>query len=543
MDHVPHNEDGVGGMHVYMPWWLDNKKLDFPRGYHIEIGGGRRMPGVRLHRRHPQLHRHRSVGQPIAFGGYGKQLKDDYRRYYGATVELRRPRRDDPERGLLLRDRSDASSTSGASRCCASTGSGATTRYKQVEAHAGDLPRASSTRWAARRSRRCRRRRRATASRPAAGSSTSSACTRMGNDPSTSVLNSNCQAHDVKNLFVADGGPFVSQADKNCTWTILALSMRTSEYIADERKTGDAVSDHRIAGRRCRLHRRPRRWPRRFAWTEAEAAQAHEHAQAARAAAAQAGAPYKPKFFTAHEWATVRVLVDIIIPKDERSGSATDAGVPEFMDFIDRRPAGAADRDARRARLARPSSASSASTSASSTAPPRSARRCSTTSPGRSAPSPRFVARRRVLQQLPRPDRDRVLDHQDGHAGPAVHGQHVRRPNGRVPGRGAEEAGNHAGLMRSERGTRDAGRGSPGYRIRDTRLARPASRIPHTDSRLEPVLQRELEVPLRIGAAVRRRRDAPGVRVVVARHANLESGLPRFTWLKKFTDSKRTSSC
>lgn len=71
-----------------------------------------------------------------------------------------------------------------------------------------------------------------------------------------------------------------------------------------------------------------------LAWTEAEAAQAHEHAQAARSAAAKTGTPYKPKFFTAHEWATVRVLVDIIIPKDERSGSATDVGVPEFMDFI-----------------------------------------------------------------------------------------------------------------------------------------------------------------------------------------------------------------
>jgi len=69
-------------------------------------------------------------------------------------------------------------------------------------------------------------------------------------------------------------------------------------------------------------------------WTEAEAAQAHEHAQAARATAAQTGTPYKPKFFTPHEWATVRVLVDIIIPKDERSGSATDVGVPEFIDFI-----------------------------------------------------------------------------------------------------------------------------------------------------------------------------------------------------------------
>ncbi len=41
-----------------------------------------------------------------------------------------------------------------------------------------------------------------------------------------------------------------------------------------------------------------------------------------------------PQFFTPHEWSTVRILVDIIVPRDERSGSATDAGVPEFMDFI-----------------------------------------------------------------------------------------------------------------------------------------------------------------------------------------------------------------
>jgi len=60
--------------------------------------------------------------------------------------------------------------------------------------------------------------------------------TRMGDDPNTSVLNQYSQAHDCKNLFVVDGGPFVSQADKNPTWTILALSMRTSEYIVDQLK-------------------------------------------------------------------------------------------------------------------------------------------------------------------------------------------------------------------------------------------------------------------------------------------------------------------
>lgn len=50
--------------------------------------------------------------------------------------------------------------------------------------------------------------------------------------------------------------------------------------------------------------------------------------------ARRAPAPFRPKFLTAHEYATVGILVDLIIPKDARSGSATDAGVPQFMDFF-----------------------------------------------------------------------------------------------------------------------------------------------------------------------------------------------------------------
>jgi gluconate 2-dehydrogenase gamma chain len=69
-------------------------------------------------------------------------------------------------------------------------------------------------------------------------------------------------------------------------------------------------------------------------WTPAEAQQAQQHATHARAEAAKQAAPFKPKFFTAHEYATVTLLVDLIIPRDERSGSATDAGVPAFMDFM-----------------------------------------------------------------------------------------------------------------------------------------------------------------------------------------------------------------
>jgi len=68
-------------------------------------------------------------------------------------------------------------------------------------------------------------------------------------------------------------------------------------------------------------------------WTDAEAAQAAQAAKSTQAAK-RAGTAYKPKFFNAHEWATINVLVDIIIPKDERSGSATEAGVPVFMDFL-----------------------------------------------------------------------------------------------------------------------------------------------------------------------------------------------------------------
>lgn len=59
---------------------------------------------------------------------------------------------------------------------------------------------------------------------------------RMGNDSKTSALNKWSQAHDCKNVFCVDGGQFVSQADKNITWTILALSMRASEYIIDQMK-------------------------------------------------------------------------------------------------------------------------------------------------------------------------------------------------------------------------------------------------------------------------------------------------------------------
>src|SRR5204862_107269 len=67
-----------------------------------------------------------------------------------------------------------------------------------------------------------------------------------------------------------------------------------------------------------------------FPWTAESVREASARAREALAR----GTPYEPKQFTPHEWETVRVLVDLILPKDERSGSATEAGVPEFMDFM-----------------------------------------------------------------------------------------------------------------------------------------------------------------------------------------------------------------
>src|ERR1700758_475509 len=71
----PHNHDGVGGMHMYMPWWKFDRQNDFPRGYHIEFGGGRELPNVGMFNRL----NHREEG-------YGAKLKQRARQTYGTTI-------------------------------------------------------------------------------------------------------------------------------------------------------------------------------------------------------------------------------------------------------------------------------------------------------------------------------------------------------------------------------------------------------------------------------------------------------------------------
>ncbi|MEJ2077800.1 MAG: GMC family oxidoreductase [Acidobacteriota bacterium] len=230
METPRHNEDGVGGMHLYMPWWLDNRKLDFPRGYHIEFGGGLRVP---MYGFMSGIHRYNGRGRTTGGGGYGAQLKEDYRRYYGSMI------------GFAGRGETVARKDN----------------YCDIDPNVVDRYGIPVLRfhvtWSDHEYRQVRHMQRTfreiiqelggTPLSPIPPEDEGFGITkpgeiihevgtvRMGADPRTSVLNSFCQAHEVPNLFVTDGGPFVSQADKNPTWTILALAWRAAEYIVKKR--------------------------------------------------------------------------------------------------------------------------------------------------------------------------------------------------------------------------------------------------------------------------------------------------------------------
>ena len=232
MDRKRYNEDGVGGMHVYAPWWGNNKKLDFPRGYHIEFGGGMGMPIYGFSWGIENILK--GIKKEDA-GGYGASLKKDYRAIFGASVHM-------AGRGEAVAKRENYCKIDPAvvdkygipvlqfhtshseyeikqAKHMMETFSEILHAMGAIITHGQDNNAANN--WGLH----------------APGNIIHEAGTvRMGNDPKTSPLNKWSQAHDCKNLFCMDGGPFVSQADKNITWTILALSMRASEHLVDELK-------------------------------------------------------------------------------------------------------------------------------------------------------------------------------------------------------------------------------------------------------------------------------------------------------------------
>lgn len=236
MDRERFNEDASGSINVYGPWVLDNKKLDFPRGYHIEFGGGMGQPGYGFGGSAPAYNGKfpGRDGKTKQGGGYGASLKDDYRRFYGigfgmAGRGVGMARYDNyceinpnvvdkygiPVLQFHYKWNNDEINQAKHMQ----------ETFSRIIHEMGAIPTSREhgphDMWGL----------------EAPGRIIHEVGTaRMGDDKKKSVLNKWCQSHDCKNLFVVDGASHVQQSDKNATWTILALSMRTAEYILDQKK-------------------------------------------------------------------------------------------------------------------------------------------------------------------------------------------------------------------------------------------------------------------------------------------------------------------
>ena len=221
-----HNHDGVGGMHVYIPWWKFDRKNEFLRGYHMEIWGGQGMPGPG-----------EFDGVCTEFEGYGAALKQKCRTRYGTFIGI-------AGRGEMIPNQ----------HC-----------YCDIDPDVVDQWGIPALRfhwqWGENELRMARDMQETVRSiiETAGGTFFTTAVpngsppygiadggviihelgtARMGTSPKTSVLNKYCQAHDVKNLFVTDAASFVTNPDKNPTLTIMAFSWMASEYLLDQAKKG-----------------------------------------------------------------------------------------------------------------------------------------------------------------------------------------------------------------------------------------------------------------------------------------------------------------
>ncbi|MCB1066126.1 MAG: GMC family oxidoreductase [Verrucomicrobiae bacterium] len=225
----PHNDDGAGGSHFYSPWWLYGEqkagKLDFARGYHIEIGGTRRMPGG---------------GSPVPGnflkGLYGTKLKEEARRYYGSFI------------GLACRGEMIPNEHS----------------FAELDPDVKDKWGIPVMRWHWKWSDQelnmaTHAQRTFTEIIEAMGGTVQGGPNRegketilkggetihevggalMGSDAEKSVCNGWNQTHDVKNLFLCDASPFPSNADKNPTLTIMALAWRCADHLIEEAAKGN----------------------------------------------------------------------------------------------------------------------------------------------------------------------------------------------------------------------------------------------------------------------------------------------------------------
>ncbi|WP_432142649.1 GMC oxidoreductase [Streptomyces sp. bgisy084] len=217
------NDDGIFTPHIYVPWWLLNEQaaghLGFPRGYHIEPRGGRRMPPT-------------GIGGLISSSSatYGDAVRAEVRRKYGTTVTLigegeMIPNEDcfcelDP----MTKDKWGVPVLRFHWKWADSEIQQAMhmhETFNKVFRLLGGAPDNA-----------------AFAMPQGGGASHEVGGARMGTSPRNSVIDAYNRCWDVRNVFVLDGAAFASSPDKNPTLTILALAARSSDRIVELLKNG-----------------------------------------------------------------------------------------------------------------------------------------------------------------------------------------------------------------------------------------------------------------------------------------------------------------
>jgi len=228
LENLPaHNEDGAGGAHMYAPWWLYKEqlagKLGFARGYHIEFGGGRRQPGMGT----------ASGLEWLTGGSYGKKFKEDARRYYGSFVGF-------AGRGDMIPNEDSFCELDPAVkdkwgipvlRFHWKWSEHEIRQAAHMQQTFADIISAMGGRM--------RRKPEPDGAKAIANGGViihEVGGAIMGTDAAKSVTNQWSQTWDVPNLFLTDGAPFCSNADKNPTLTIMAQAWRAADRIVAELK-------------------------------------------------------------------------------------------------------------------------------------------------------------------------------------------------------------------------------------------------------------------------------------------------------------------
>lgn len=219
-----YNESGAHGLHAYIPFWLYQEqaagKLNFPRGYHVEIGGGFGEPGM---------------GGYDRLDGYGPELRTRVKQRYGASLGFTQRGEMIPNANSYCEIDTDTKDKFGIpvlkfSFAWSDHELGQVDQFQSAMRELIDQLGGEVT----------------SEPRPASELISTGGeiihevgTARMGDSASDSVLDKFNRTWDVDNLYVVDGAAFCSKAHKNPTITILALSMRASEHIADRLRIGE----------------------------------------------------------------------------------------------------------------------------------------------------------------------------------------------------------------------------------------------------------------------------------------------------------------